>query len=145
MTKANTPRLRVLLADDNPEMLDAVRSVLDRKFEIVGTARDGQELIDAESVLQPEIGILDISMPVMNGIKAAREIARRGSRMKVVFLTVNEGRDFVRAAFECGGSAYVLNRQMATDLNLALEETIAGRRFVSPGCDMPRDLRSITD
>jgi DNA-binding NarL/FixJ family response regulator len=142
MTEANTPRLRVLLADDNPEMLKAVRSILDPKFEVVGTASDGQELIDAEANLKPEIGILDISMPVMNGIKAAREIARRGSKMKVVFLTVNEGRDFVRAAFECGGSAYVLKRQMVTDLNLAIEETLAGRRFVSPGCDIPRDIRS---
>lgn len=139
MTETTT-RLSVLLADDNPEMLDAVRSVLSPKFEVVGTVSNGQEAVQAESELHPEIAIMDISMPVMNGIKAVREMTRRGSRMKVVFLTVNEGCDFVRAAFECGGSAYVLKRQMATDLNIALEEALAGRRYVSPGCDMPDEI-----
>jgi DNA-binding NarL/FixJ family response regulator len=65
------------------------------------------------SELEPDVGIIDISMPIMNGILAAAEIRKRGSTMKLVFLTVNEDRDFVQAAFESGASGYVVKRQMA--------------------------------
>ena len=121
-------------------MLEAVRTVLGTEYDIVGAVNDGLELVKAEASLEPDIGIVDISMPVMNGIAAAGEIAKRGSAMKIIFLTVNEDCDFVRAAFETGGFAYVIKRQMASDLPNALKETLAGRRFVSPGCDMPDDL-----
>ena len=139
MTNHNS-RSRVLLADDNRDMLDAVRSVIGPEYEIVGAVLDGLELIKAEATLEPDIGIVDISMPVMNGITAASEIAKRGSTMKVIFLTVNEDAEFIRAAFEIGGIAYVIKRQMASDLPHALKEAQAGRKYVSPGCDIPLDL-----
>jgi DNA-binding NarL/FixJ family response regulator len=136
----NKRRARVLLADDNREMIEAVKTIIGADYEIVGAVNDGLQLVKAEESLEPDIGIIDISMPVMNGIAAAGEIAKRGSAIKIIFLTVNEDRDFVRAAFECGGLGYVIKRQMATDLPTALEEALAGRRFVSPGCDEPNGL-----
>ena len=131
------------MADDNRDMLEAVKSILGSDYEVVGAVNDGLQLVKAEASLEPDIGIVDISMPVMNGITAAGEIAKRGSLIKIIFLTVNEDLDFVRAAFECGGIGYVIKRQMATDLPAALEEALAGRRFVSPVCDVANDFEEL--
>lgn len=133
-------RVRIIVADDNKEMRDTVMGLLERDFDIVSTVGDGRALVEEVEALDPEIGIVDISMPLMNGIMAAGKIKSNGSKMKVIFLTVNEDRDFVRAAFEVGASAYVVKRQMASDLLKALEEVIAGRRFISDGCDMSDTL-----
>lgn len=133
---SHTRRSRVLLADDNRDMLEAIKSIITPEYDIVGSVHDGLELIRAEASLKPDIGIVDISMPVMNGIAAAAEIAKRGSAMKLIFLSVNEDSEFVRAAFEKGAIGYVVKRQMASDLPDALKEALAGRRFISPGCEL---------
>lgn len=127
--------VRVALADDNTKMRDAVIHVLGPEFVTVSSVSDGRAFVDAVMELKPDIGILDISMPIMNGIEAANELKRLGSDVKIVFLTVNEDQDFVRAAFDAGACAYVLKRQLATDLRAALDETIAGGIFTSSGCD----------
>ena len=136
-------RSRVLLADDNREMLEAVKSIIGSDYDVVGLVHDGLELVKAEASLKPDIGIVDISMPVMNGIAAASEIAKRGSKIKLIFLSVNEDAEFVRAAFEKGAIGYVVKRQMASDLPDALKEAEAGRRFVSPGCDIAGEIISL--
>lgn len=130
-------RVRVLLADDNKEMRDTVVRLLEDEFEIVGVVADGRALVAAAEKLDPDAGVIDISMPIMNGIEAAAEIKKHGSKMKIIFLTVNEDADFVRAAFEAGGVGYVVKRQMATDLHVALERALAGQTFISPCCDLP--------
>lgn len=130
-------RVRVLLADDNKEMRDTVVRLLDDEFEIVGVVADGRALVAAAEKLAPDVGIIDISMPIMNGIEAAAEIKKHGSTMTIIFLTVNEDADFVRAAFEAGGDGYVVKRQMATDLHVALERALGGQTFISPCCDLP--------
>ena len=133
-------RSRVVIADDNKEMRDTVIRLLAPEFEVVVAVSDGRALVDAVEEFKPDIGIIDISMPIMNGIQAATEIRRHGSLMKVIFLTVNEDRDFVRAAFESGASCYVVKRQMASDLPTALGAALANQRFVSAGCDVPADV-----
>jgi DNA-binding NarL/FixJ family response regulator len=133
-------RLRVLLADDNREMLRVVRGIVEPEFEVVATVTDGRALIKAEAEYEPDIGVVDISMPMMNGIVATAEIIKRGSLMRVIFLTVNEDSDFVRAAFEAGGIGYVIKRQMATDLPRALKQARAGRYYVSSGCELPEGI-----
>ncbi len=130
-------RVRVLIADDNKEMRDTVIRLLEHDFEVVGAVADGRALVAAADKLDPDAGVIDISMPIMNGIEAAAEIQKRGSKMKVIFLTVNEDADFVRAAFEAGGVGYVVKRQMATDLHVAIERALAGKTFISPCCDFP--------
>lgn len=134
-------QIRIILADDNKEMRDTVVRLLESttEFEIVGTVADGRALVEAAMELKPDIGIIDISMPIMNGILAAAEIKRLGSEMKIIFLTVNEDCDFVRAAFETGASGYVVKRQMASDLLPAINETLDGRTFVSSGCEIADD------
>ena len=135
--------MRVLLADDNREMLQAVARILGSEFDVVGMVYDGQALVDAAEKLKPDIGIVDISMPLMNGIMAAAEMVKRGSTMQVIFLTVNEDCDFVNAAFDVGGIAYVIKRHMATDLPEALHRAAAGMRYVSPGCEMPEGFLNV--
>lgn len=132
---------RVLVADDNREMRNTVVRLLEHEFEIVGAVGDGRALVEAEGKLHPNIGVVDISMPIMSGIEAAMELRKSGSAMKIVFLTVNEDADFVNAALETGASAYVIKRNMMTDLVTALKETGAGRTFISPCCRGMADPR----
>lgn len=133
-------RSRVIIADDNKEMRDTVCRILSPEFEVVSAVADGRALVDAVSEFKPDVGIIDISMPILNGIQAAAEIKSSGSQMKVVFLTINEDDDFVRAAFESGASGYVVKRQMASDLAVALKEALAGCKFVSAGFEIPADV-----
>lgn len=123
-------RIRIVLADDNKEMLDTVSELLESvpEFDIVATVADGKALVDAALELNPDIGIVDISMPIMNGIMAAAEIKRLGSKMRIIFLTVNEDRDYERAAFEAGASGYVVKRKMTSDLKAAIYACVACRR-----------------
>jgi len=141
MKKTKRP-MRILLADDNREMLQAVTRILGSEFDVVGTVSDGQALVEAAANLKPDIGIVDISMPLMNGITAAAEIVKRGSSMQLIFLTVNEDWDFVNAAFEVGGIAYVIKRHMTTDLPAALNSAAEGKRYVSPSCLVPEGFLS---
>jgi DNA-binding NarL/FixJ family response regulator len=106
--------------------------LLEQEFEVVGTAGDGQTLIEAAARLLPEVLVVDISMPVLSGIEAARRLRETGSTTKVVFLTVYEDIDYVDAAFAAGALGYVVKSRMDTDLCLAIKEALAGRLFVSP-------------
>ena len=128
----NPTLISVLIADDNREIRNTVVRLLEGEFDVVGAVGDGRALVEAESKLHPKIGIVDISMPVMSGIEAAIEIRKSGSNMKIVFLTVNEDTDFVTAALETGATGYVIKRNLVTDLISALNETSAGRTFISP-------------
>lgn len=133
-TSGKKKPVRILIADDNKEMRDTVIRLLDPEFDIVGVAADGQSLIDLEEKLHPAIGIIDISMPVMSGIDAARTLKKRGSEMRIVFLTVHEDSDFVKAAMDCGASAYVLKRGLARELATALHCVQDGKIYISPSC-----------
>ncbi len=133
-------RYTVVLADDNKEMRDTVSKHLGCEFEIAGAVADGRALVDSVLELHPDFAIIDISMPVMNGIEAAIKIGEHGSATKMIFLTVNEDLDFVRAAFDAGGCGYVVKRSMATDLPKALKAAVAGTKFISSSCQIAEDI-----
>ncbi len=122
---------RLLIAEDNREMRNTIINLVENDYEVVGAVGDGRALIDAVAELKPEIGVFDISMPVMNGIEAAIEIRKLGLQMKVVFLTVNEDTDFINAAMDAGASGYVIKRQMASDLLTAIRDALEGNIFIS--------------
>jgi DNA-binding NarL/FixJ family response regulator len=124
-------RARILLADDHKEMRDRVRRHLEREFEVLEAVENGRALLEAASELQPDVCLLDISMPVMNGIDTARKLKDSGSTAKIVFLTIHEDLDFVQAALKTGASGYVIKRRMASDLRIAIKEALAGRTFIS--------------
>ena len=122
---------RVVLADDMPEMLASVTEFLRRDFEIVGSAQNGEETIEAAAALDPDLLVIDISMPGLNGIQVASLLRQAGCRAKVVFLTVHEDEDYVDAAFSVGAVGYVFKSRLATDLIPVLHGVLQGRRFIS--------------
>jgi DNA-binding NarL/FixJ family response regulator len=92
---------------------------------------DGRTLLDAASRLNPDVCLLDISMPAMNGIETAEQLKQSGSKAKVLFLTIHEDVDFLEAALRTGASGYVLKRRMASDLRPAIRDALAGKTFIS--------------
>jgi DNA-binding NarL/FixJ family response regulator len=126
------PRPSILLADDHKEIRTIVVDLLEREFEILSTVADGQELLREASKLTPDVCLLDISMPLLNGIEAAIQLKERGSTAKIIFLTIYEDWDFIQAALRVGASGYVFKRRISSDLSLAVSEALAGRTFISP-------------
>lgn len=127
----NVKRSRLIIADDHQTILDTVATMLAPEFTIIGTAHDGGALLEAIACLDPDLVVLDISMPVYNGIEVARYLRERGGRTKLVFLTVHDDEDFVREALQAGAQAYVVKASMAVELLHAIREAMAGRIFIS--------------
>ncbi|HSE23743.1 MAG TPA: response regulator transcription factor [Pyrinomonadaceae bacterium] len=126
------PRATILLADDHKEIRNIVVELLECEFEILSTVANGQELLRAASTLEPDVCLLDISMPLMNGIEAAIQLKERGLTAKIIFLTIYEDWDFIQAALRIGASGYVFKRRITSDLSFAVSEALAGRTFISP-------------
>jgi DNA-binding NarL/FixJ family response regulator len=124
-------RVSVLLADDHQEFLKVVARHLEPDFHVVRTVANGQAMLDEAARLEPDVVVLDISMPVLNGIEAARKLRAAGSRAKVVFLTVHSDQDYVRAALGAGAVGYVLKSELASDLVPCLRHAEAASPFVS--------------
>lgn len=123
---------RVLLADDHPHFSELVEVLLGPAFEIVGKVSDGRALYEAAISLKPDLILADISMPVLNGIEAVDELHRSGCRSKIIFVTVHSDADFVRSCLAAGAAGYVIKPRIAIDLELAIDEVLAGRLFISP-------------
>ena len=128
----STPRARLLLADDHPALLAVAATALQGECVVVGTVGDGRALLAAADRLNPDIVVLDITMPGINGIDAAREIQRSHPGIKIVFLTIHEDADYARAAFAAGGLGYVIKSRLASDLLPAVHAALEGHRFLSP-------------
>ena len=129
-------KTRVLLADENIQVVEYVRGFLSGNCcEVVGVVMDGEAAIGAAAQLLPDVVVLDISMPVLNGMEAAKRILRANPSTKIVFLTVEKDKDTCRAALEAGAFGYVLKPRLATDLIPAIGLAKEGHRFVSPGCE----------
>lgn len=122
-------RPRVLLVDDMPEILALCAEVLRTDFEIVGTALDGKSAIAALEAAIPDVVVLDISMPGLNGIEVAKRLRSSGCLAPIVFLSADM--ESIMAAMEAGGSGFVTKTRIVADLAIAIRETLAGRVFVS--------------
>ena len=125
-------RVRLLLAEDHKQMREMIVRMVEPEFEVVEAVGDGQALLEAESRLKPDVCVVDISMPILDGIAAARFLQQRGSIAKVIFLTAHTAGAFLEAALETGALGYVLKPRIASDLFLAIREAMAGRQFISP-------------
>ena len=124
---------RILLADDHPEVLDNLRSILDELGEVIGFVEDGQALVEAAQRLQPDIIISDISMPRLNGLDAVRAVQTCAPESKVIMLTVHREAVYVSLAFNAGARGYLLKRSAVAELPQAVRHVLAGERYVGQG------------
>ena len=125
-------KIRILVADDQSMIWEAVAGLLKPTYEIVASVGDGQALVQAAIRMKPDVIVTDISMPVLSGIEAANILRNSGSRSRVIFLTIHQDSDYIKACFDAGALAYVSKLRMSADLLFAIEEALVGRRFVSP-------------
>lgn len=124
-------KIRVFLADDHQATLQRVCGLLSEHFEIVGNANNGRDAVEATLRLNPDVLVIDISMPVLNGLQAALQLRSAKQQTRIIFLTVHTDQDFVTAALDAGASGYVTKADVATDLVPAIYDALAGRIFVS--------------
>ena len=125
-------RPRILLADDHTLVLDGFRKLLEDQCEIVGVAEDGRTLIRKAQELQPDIVTLDISMPHLNGVDAARKLKRILPRIKLIFVTMHADPAYVNEAFKAGASGYLLKRSAGSELLQAIQAAMDGQWYVTP-------------
>jgi DNA-binding NarL/FixJ family response regulator len=125
-------RPRILVADDHQPIQERVRELLEESYDIVGAVDNGIDLVDQAKRLHPDLVVLDISMPGITGIEAARKLRELGLTTKVVFLTVHEMVEFVHACLAEGALGYVTKSRLNMDLIPAIQEALCGRRFISP-------------
>ena len=124
-------RPRVLLADDHALLLDAFAKLLGEECEIVGKVHDGRAVVIAADQLYPDVIVMDISMPLLNGLEAARQLKLKARSSRIVFLTMNEDPDLAAEAFRSGASAYLLKRSAGSELLTAIREVMQGRSYVT--------------
>ncbi len=125
-------RVRILLADDHTLFLEGLRRLLEQDFDIVGAVTNGRELIAAAEQLLPDVILLDISMPLLNGFDAARQLKQNGVRAKLLFVTMHAGADYVKEAFRVGASGYVLKQSAGAELVGAIHEVATGKYYLAP-------------
>jgi DNA-binding NarL/FixJ family response regulator len=124
-------KIRILLADDHQTVLQRVSELLGQDFDIVGKVTNGRDAVAAALRLKPDVLVIDISMPLLNGLQATQRLRGAKQLTKVVFLTVHSTEDFVSAALSAGASGYVTKPDIATDLIPAIHEALAGGIYVS--------------
>jgi DNA-binding NarL/FixJ family response regulator len=123
---------RVLLADDHQVVAEGLRSLLEPHFDVLGIVSDGREVVAAAERLAPDVVVLDISMPSLNGIEAARQMRAAHSRAKVVFLTMHREVTYAMRALEAGASGYVLKHSATAELVTAIQEALKGGTYITP-------------
>ena len=126
------PKPRILLADDHALIIEGFRRILEDSYDLVGTATDGRALIESAKSLQPDIIILDVSMPLLNGIDAAVHLKKLCPKTKLIFVTMHADTEYVRSAFEAGASAYVLKRSAVYELDQAIRAVLSGHSYITP-------------
>jgi DNA-binding NarL/FixJ family response regulator len=124
-------KIRVVLADDYAAVLARVRQALGEEFEVVATVENGADAVSAVLRLDPDVLVIDISMPVLDGLQAASSLRNADCKAKIVFLTIHEDSDFVRAAFAAGAWGYVIKSRLCTDLVPAIHEAVRGHIYLS--------------
>lgn len=136
-------RPRLLMADDHTLVLEGIRKLLENEFELVGTVEDGRALLRAAIELRPDVILLDISMPLLNGIEACRQLVKSMPKVRVIFLTMHADVVYVEEAFRAGGMGYLLKRSAASELSSAINVVMRGGRYVTPMIDWKESTVSV--
>lgn len=125
-------RPRILIADDHRIVTEGLRSLIEPEYELAGIVEDGRSMVEAAELLRPDVIVADISMPLLNGIEALREIRKANNEVKVVFLTMHPDVSYAVSAFEAGAQGYVLKHSASTELNEAIRNVLRGKKYVTP-------------
>jgi len=125
-------RARIFLADDHSLLLDAFKKLLEPEYEVVGTATDGRMMLNMVKKLAPDLVLMDIAIPNLNGYEAGEKLKKILPDIKLMFLTVNEDADMVAEAFRIGASGYLLKSSAASELFQAIEAVLNSKNYVSP-------------
>ena len=125
-------RARILMADDHAMLLDAFKALLEPEFDVVGTVTDGRMLLQEFSRLQPDVVLLDIAMPLLNGLDAGRQLIAQRKSVKLIYLTMNPDPDLAGEALRLGASGYVLKSSAFQELKQAIHEVLRGRSYITP-------------
>jgi DNA-binding NarL/FixJ family response regulator len=125
-------RPRILLADDHQMLLDAFKVMLEPEFDVVGAVTNGRALLEEFARLVPDVVVVDVAMPLLNGLDAGRQIKAQRRSVKLIFLTMNPDPDLAGEAFRLGASGYVLKLSAARELKQAIQEALSGRSYLTP-------------
>lgn len=136
-----TDRVRILLADDHTLVSEALTKLLEPRFEVVEKVSDGQALLRAARALKPDVMIVDIAMPMLNGLEAARILRKEMPACKLIFLTMTHDADLAREALRIGASGYLLKTSAGWELLEAIESALSGRQYVTPVLQHALDAR----
>jgi len=124
-------KIRVVLADDHQEVIASIRGTLGDEFEVIEAVANGNQAVIAVLASDPDVLVIDISMPILDGLQAARKLQKNNCRVKIIFLTIHEDREFIAAALSTGAMGYVTKPRLSTDLVFAIHEALKGNIFVS--------------
>jgi DNA-binding NarL/FixJ family response regulator len=138
-------RPRVLLADDHQMLLDALKELLEPKYEVVSLVSDGRALLKVAEKLRPDIIVLDIAMPQLNGLDAGRQLKQSMPSVKLIFMTMNEDPYLVGEAFRAGASAFLLKQAAGLELDEAIKEVLKGGSYVTPSAAKGLDNISLRE
>jgi DNA-binding NarL/FixJ family response regulator len=138
-------RTRILLADDHTMICAGFQKLLEPHYEVVGSVADGLALLKAAAKLKPDVVVLDVGMPLLNGLDAARQLKKAMPSIKLIFLTMNPDSDIATEAFRIGASAYLLKTSKPTELLQAIHNVVRGITYVTPQIKRAMEETSIRD
>ena len=136
---------RILLADDHAMICAGFQKILEPYYEVVGTVGDGRALLKAAAELKPDVVLLDIAMPLLNGLDAARELKKTMPHLKLVFLTMNSDSDIASEALRVGASAYLLKNSLSSELLQAVDYAVKGKLYVTPQISQAMEQTFVRD
>ncbi|MGA2725488.1 MAG: response regulator transcription factor [Bryobacteraceae bacterium] len=134
-------RSRVLIADDHSMVIDGLRALLEPEYEVVGAVNDGRAVLPEVRRLQPDVVVIDISMPLLNGLDCARQLCDAGCTAKILILTMHPDATLAQEALAAGASGYVLKSSPGSELKAALGDVLRGRIYLSAA--VTRDLNEV--
>ena len=126
------PRATVLVADDHTLFCSLLKDLLEPEYEVVGTVSNGRDLLKAAALLRPDVALVDISMPALNGLDAGRRLKQENPRIKLIYLTMNNNVEYAREALEAGASAFVLKNSQSAEFLRAVRNALKGGSYMAP-------------
>lgn len=133
-------RSRILIADDHILIAELCQKLLEKEFSVVGIVSDGHALVDAAAKLRPDIVVIDVAMPILNGLDAGRRVKELLPAVKIIYLSMNSDIEVVAEAFRCGANGYLLKTCAAAEIVLAIRYALSGQRYMSSA--LPREAIS---